>query len=312
MNLAKDLAREAIAKTIHAYSIAGDKRDAAAFATLWAEDALFEFAGFGPLPGFRRKGLAEIVAGTASWSPKPGADPSLASTSFIRHNLTTSEIELTGPDTARARTYFVVVTEAGPDHAGVYSDELVHSGERWLFSRRSITLDWRAPHSLFPALERPPGKEPHQANVDLMNAYAHALDTRDWDLFASLFTEDTSFAMREWGENAEPKDWSFEVAGRETLVAMIKGMWDGLSATHLFLSNYVVEPARDGLTAKASCYLRAHHVGNRERSHLFEESLGRFDFETVMEGGAWKIRRMEENIFIILGTADAFAAPPPA
>ena len=156
------------------------------------------------------------------------------------------------------------------------------------------------------------GKEPHQANVDLMNAYAHALDMRDWDLFASLFTQDTSFAMREWAENAVPKDWSFEIKGREALVAMIKGILDGLSATHHFLSNYVVNPAPDGLSAKASCYLRAHHVGNRERSHLFEESLGRFDFETVVEQGAWKIRRMEENIFIMLGTADAFAGPPPA
>ena len=154
-------------------------------------------------------------------------------------------------------------------------------------------------------------RDSHQANVDLMNAYAHALDTRDWTLFASLFTDDTSFAMREWADNAVPKDWAFEIKGRDALVATIQGMWDGLSATHHLLSNYVVDPAPDGMSAKASCYLRAHHVGNRERSHLFEESLGRFDFETVLEGGAWKIRRMEENIFIILGTADAFAGPPP-
>jgi hypothetical protein len=312
MTEAEDRAREAIRKTINAYSIAGDQRDAATFTTLWAEDALFEFAEFAPLPGFRRKGLAEICAGTAAWSALPGQDPSLAQTGFIRHNLTTSEIELTGADTARARTYFVVVTEAGPDHAGIYSDELVRSGERWLFSRRSITLDWRSPASRFPAIEGPPGKEPHQANIDLMNTYAHALDTRDWALFAAMFTDDTSFAMREWADNAVPKVWSFEITGREALVAPIKGMWDGLSATHHFLSNYVVEPARDGLSARASCYLRAHHVGNRERRHLFEESLGRFDFETVLEGGTWKIRRMEENIFIILGTADAFANPPPA
>jgi hypothetical protein len=117
--------------------------------------------------------------------------------------------------------------------------------------------------------------------------------------------------MREWAENAVPKDWSFEIKGREALLATIKGMWDGLSATHHQLSNYVVNPAPDGLTAKTSCYLRAHHIGNRERSHLFEESLGRFDFETVAQHGAWKIRRMEENIFIMLGTADAFAGPPP-
>lgn len=155
-------------------------------------------------------------------------------------------------------------------------------------------------------------REVHQANVDLMNAYAHALDTRDWTLFASLFTPDTSFAMREWVENAVPGEWAFEIKGRDDLIANLKGIWDGLTATHHMLSNYVVAPAPDGNSARASCYLRAHHVGNRERSHLFEESLGRFDFETVLDNGSWKIRRMEENIFIMLGTAEAFAGPPPS
>ena len=146
-----------------------------------------------------------------------------------------------------------------------------------------------------------------QANIDLMHRYAHALDVRDWALFETLFTADSSFAMREWGENAVPRDWSFEVTGRDALIAMLRGIWDGLSATHHMLSNHVVEPAADGLSASASCYLRAHHVGNRERAHLFEESLGRFDFRTVREDGQWKIARMEENIFIILGTTEAFA-----
>ncbi len=147
----------------------------------------------------------------------------------------------------------------------------------------------------------------YQANVDLMNTYAHALDTRDWNLFESLFTEDTEFAARQFEENAVPGPFFQDMKGRDQLVAFIRTVWDGLSATHHMLSNYVVEPADNGRSAKASCYLRAHHVGNRERSHLFEESLGRFDLDTVCENGNWKIRRMEENIFIMLGTADAFA-----
>lgn len=305
-------AREAIRRTIEAYTISADSRDAARFGTLWADDALFEFAGYDPLPGFRREGIEAIRAGTASWNPEPGKDPSLSRTCFIRHNLTTSEIELTGPNTARARTYFVVVTEIGPDHAGVYSDELVRKGEAWLFSRRSITLDWRSPNGLFPPVEAPPARDPHEANVELMNCYAHALDTRDWDLFTALFTEDCIFAMREWGENAVPKEWAFEINGRDSLVANLRDIWDRLSATCHFLSNYTVHPSPDGRAARASCYMRAHHVGNRERSHLFEESLGRFDLETVLGPEGWKIRRMDENIFIMLGTADAFGGPPPS
>ena len=146
-----------------------------------------------------------------------------------------------------------------------------------------------------------------QANIDLMNRYAHALDTRDWPLFEALFTEDAEFRARQYLENAVPGEDFLQQLGRETIVSAIRTIWDGLSATHHMLSNYVVELADDGRSARCSCYLRAHHVGNRERSHLFEESLGRFDFETVMEGGAWKIRRMDENIYVILGTEEAFA-----
>ena len=155
------------------------------------------------------------------------------------------------------------------------------------------------------------GDDPRQANIDLMNRYAHALDVRDWEMFASLFTEDAEFRARQYLEDAVPGEDFLVQSGRETIVSSIRTIWDGLSATHHMLSNYVVELSGDGQSAETSCYLRAHHVGNRERSHLFEESLGRFDFGTVFQDGAWRIREMHENIFIILGTEEAFAPPPP-
>jgi len=145
------------------------------------------------------------------------------------------------------------------------------------------------------------------ANIDLMNRYAHALDMRDWALFAALFTEDAVFTAQQYGENAVQGEDFMALSGRELIVGSIRTIWEGLSATHHMLANHMVELAPDGLSARASCYLRAHHVGNRERAHLFEESLGRFDFTTVCEGGAWKIAAMKENIFVILGTQDAFA-----
>jgi hypothetical protein len=154
MTLEEMLAREGIRKTINGYTAAGDSRDGAAFAALFAGDAVLEFAGFDPVPGFRSEGLAAIRERTASWSPVPGKDPSLTLASFIRHNLTTCRIDLTGADSATARTYFVVFTDIGPDHAGTYSDTLVRQGEEWLFTHRRIALDWRAPDSVFPPLPR--------------------------------------------------------------------------------------------------------------------------------------------------------------
>lgn len=303
-------AHEAIRQTIAGYTIAGDSRDAEAFKRLWADDAILEFAGFPPVPGFRRQGIEEIRAATGTWSPEPGKDPSLTLTSFIRHNLTTCQIELTGPDTARAKTYFMVMTEIGLDHSGSYTDKLVLRDGKWLFSHRHIMVDWRSPVSAFPPLPDHTATlqpDPHQANVDLMNRYAHALDVRDWDLFASLFTEDAEFFARQYEENAVPGEDFMTLSGRDAIVASLRGVWDGLSATHHNLSNHVVDVSADRRSARISCYLRAHHVGNRERSDLFEESLGRFDFQTELVGSDWKIRRMDENIFVILGTEEAFA-----
>lgn len=153
MTLDDVIARESIRDTIAGYTIAGDSRDAEAFARLFAEDAILEFAGYPPLPGFCNEGRDEIRNRISGWSSIPGEDPSMRNTSFIRHNLTTSRIELTGADTARAKTYFLVFTDIGPDHSGTYTDELVRQDDRWLFAHRRIALDWRSPDSLFPALK---------------------------------------------------------------------------------------------------------------------------------------------------------------
>lgn len=149
----EQIAIECIRRTITGYTAAGDSRNAEAYHPLFAEDAILEFDGFPPVPGFRCEGRSEIRSRTASWSSVPGADPSLKLTRFIRHNLTTCQINLTGPDSARARTYFIVFTEIGPDHMGTYNDELIRRGDDWLFRHRRIALDWRAEGSLFPPLQ---------------------------------------------------------------------------------------------------------------------------------------------------------------
>ena len=151
----------------------------------------------------------------------------------------------------------------------------------------------------------------HQANIDLINRFAHALDTRNWQLLSSLYTNYAEFYGRQYLENAVRPDEDFlKICGRDAIVSTLQAIWRGLSATHHMFSNYIVDIAADGRSARASCHLRAHHVGNGDRAHLFEESLGRFDFLTEFDDESWKIRRQDENIFIILGTVDAFAPPP--
>ena len=159
------------------------------------------------------------------------------------------------------------------------------------------------------AQNTPGGEAARSAIIDLMNRYAHALDTRDWGLLESCFTKDATFHARKVLDNAVPDADFMVIEGRDAFIAGLRAIWQGLSATHHMLSNHVVTLAGDGHSAQGSCYMRAHHVGNRERAHLFEESLGRFDFDLVRAGQEWKIRRMDENIFIILGTEEAFENP---
>lgn len=59
----------------------------------------------------------------------------------LRHHVSSVVIELTGPDTATATSYFLALSGAGPDHWGLYRDELIREGQDWLFARRTVTVE---------------------------------------------------------------------------------------------------------------------------------------------------------------------------
>ena len=76
---------------------------------------------------------------------------------FARHNLTTSKLEITGPDSAEARTYWFVNTNIGPDHSGVYRDTFRYAGGEWLIAERRVTTEWAADNSLMVPPDSRPG-----------------------------------------------------------------------------------------------------------------------------------------------------------
>jgi hypothetical protein len=144
-----------------------------------------------------------------------------------------------------------------------------------------------------------------QAHLDMLNRYCHALDTRDWVLLASLFADDVIFEARMIREDGSPDPASVRMEGASTFIGALTAIWTNLSATHHMVSNHVMD-ITDGNKVTGSCYIRAYHLGRGEKSHLFEESLGRFNFETARIGSEWKIRRWDENIMIMLGTREVF------
>ena len=148
MNVDELLAREAIRHTMTRYTMAGDRLRAEEFAALFTQDGVLASEGVAAADIFRHQGRDAIRDWIGRWGGRSAAAQAPRAT-FVRHHLSTSLIELTGPDTASARTYWVAYTDIGPDHCGYYIDAFRRTGEGWLIAERRVRLDWRSPNSLF-------------------------------------------------------------------------------------------------------------------------------------------------------------------
>jgi hypothetical protein len=144
----EQLAREAIRKTSMIYTMRGDQGRVEELAAAFAEDGVLEIGRERRFVGRDAivRGLRESTQGSTA--------------QFLRHHVTSSEIEFPSAIEAVARSYFFVITDIGPDHAGVYLDRLREVEGDWLLTKRVVRLDWAAENSLFPremlrALMRP-------------------------------------------------------------------------------------------------------------------------------------------------------------
>jgi hypothetical protein len=144
------LDREAIRHTMARYTIAGDRLRLDDFLSVFTEDAIMESEGVAEEDAFHYEGTDQIAGWITRWTDRAGDDEtSPHRATFVRHHLATSLIEFAGPDTARARTYWMAYTDIGPDHCGYYLDTFRRQGEQWLIAHRRVRLDWRSPQSLF-------------------------------------------------------------------------------------------------------------------------------------------------------------------
>jgi hypothetical protein len=152
MTLDELLAREAIRDTIMKYNMSGDSLRAEDYAACFTQDGVIESPRGDGTFNFRFESRAEILAWQKRWrEAKPGeqGDAVVRKATLVRHNVTTCKIDVTGPETAKARTYWFVVSNAGPDHCGVYMDDFRKVDDQWLIARRRVKTEWNAPGSLF-------------------------------------------------------------------------------------------------------------------------------------------------------------------
>jgi hypothetical protein len=149
MTLEDLLARESIRDTMARYNTSGDRLKVDDYAACFTEDGIMESQHDNPDMVFRYEGREAIRAWQAHWLEQALAGKAVHGASFARHHLSTSKIDLTGPDTARVRTYWTAWTDIGPDHAGYYLDSFRKVGDDWLIAHRLVREDWRSPGSLF-------------------------------------------------------------------------------------------------------------------------------------------------------------------
>jgi hypothetical protein len=149
MTIDELLAREAIRYTIASYTMAGDRLKADELAAQFTDDGILESEGVQGADLFRNEGKAAIRAWLGGWGERAARLPGARRPTFVRHHMSTSKIDFTGPTTAQGRTYWVAYTDIGPDHAGYYIDTFRKAGDRWLIAHRRVRMDWRLPNSLF-------------------------------------------------------------------------------------------------------------------------------------------------------------------
>jgi hypothetical protein len=133
--------------------------------------------------------------------------------------------------------------------------------------------------------------------LDVMNRYAEACDRRDWVLFDRVFAED---ATADYGGTEM-------LAGRDAIVAMIRSMLGGCGPTQHLLGNH--SAVVNGDTARASCKIRAFHMGVGEHAASTYEVLGAYHHDLVRTVDGWRTAHLRMDVDIELGTR-AVLQPP--
>ena len=134
-------ARQGILDTLARYNFAGDRGRLDELAACFCEDGVLVVEG-----DWSARGREEIQSRLASVVSNSSGEQAGRT---LRHHLTTHRAEFESQTVARSWTYFLVLTERGPDHAGRYVDRLHRCDGTWLLAHRRVVLEWEGPEGRF-------------------------------------------------------------------------------------------------------------------------------------------------------------------
>ena len=267
MDLVELLAREEIRATLARYNLSGDRGRIDELAACFSEDGVLEVDG-----EWTARGRDEIRARTGQVAKQGVGD---APPGLLRHHLSTQGIELESASEARAWTYFTAITENGPDHCGRYVDRLVKRDNGWLLAHRRVAIEWRAEHPRVADLE---------AIRQLKAKYFRLLDTKDWDGWADLFSEDARMDVSDDIPNGV-------IEGRRAISAGVRAAIAGVLTVHHGHMPEIELTGRD--TARAVWAMQDHLEYPEGRTPRAVDGCGHYTEEYIRcEDGAWRIRSL--------------------
>jgi ketosteroid isomerase-like protein len=133
---------------------------------------------------------------------------------------------------------------------------------------------------------------------DVVRRYFELVDTKAWDRFADVVTEDT---VVRWTATSQ-------VQGIEALVVATRHMI-GSDEIVTFHHVAVMSPVIDGDTAEVTARVRAMHYGLGARQGQWYESLAIQPTKLVRTPGGWRISDHQWNVMVKLGDMDELFAP---
>ena len=133
MDASEAIAREQIRDVIGRYNHAGDRGDLDALVRCFTEGGVLDLEAEDDFVG--RSAIHERLAGVVEDSIGRGPR------ALVRHHVSSVKIDLTGPDSARAASYFLVFTEVGLDHWGRYADQFARANGEWRIAHRKVRVD---------------------------------------------------------------------------------------------------------------------------------------------------------------------------
>ncbi len=127
--------------------------------------------------------------------------------------------------------------------------------------------------------------------IRVLDAYATALDRRDWDLLRNVFTTNAAVDFGE-GRTSDVRE----------VVDTIHGFLGGCGPTQHLQGNYRVDI--DGDRASSRCYIRAFHLGGNLHAGKTYEMAGEYIDELRRTADGWRISERSFAIFWELGARE--------